>query len=411
MSSAPGSRDADRKLLASLNAKIEEAEALLTDLRAAKQLVVDRLATYVYPVLTLPVETMTEIFIRFIPAYPTPPPLFGTLSPTTLTQVCSVWRQIGQSTPALWRSMRIDGRTRRWDDITLTTVEKWLERSRPLLLSIHVDEFRHINRATLNASLQMMDLLLRHADRWEHALLHLPVMYDRPPIDRPAPLLVHLDIRYDCFQPTRITTSPGMSRGCLASYLPNLSTVVIHQSYDPFDDFSTAYPLPWSQLTTLHLNSAQLNFVTFILCETTSLVCCRLRMLIASTMGLFLASHNTPAQIELQTLESLVIEIDAADGDPDGFSVGAHSVTTLLQALRVPRLRRLCVQDVFLTDDISMLASAMQDMGCALDVLALAVPLNTTRTVKECREVFSTDAVASIELVDRHYAFDGEEWD
>ncbi|KAJ6560151.1 hypothetical protein B0H19DRAFT_945240, partial [Mycena capillaripes] len=65
----------------------------------------ERLNSFKYPVLTLPAEIISEIFVHFLPIYPSCPPLTGFLSPTLLTQICRKWRHIALTTPALWRAI------------------------------------------------------------------------------------------------------------------------------------------------------------------------------------------------------------------------------------------------------------------------------------------------------------------
>ncbi|KAJ7906574.1 hypothetical protein B0H13DRAFT_2020452 [Mycena leptocephala] len=60
-----------------------------------------------YPVLTLPNEIISEIFIHFLPVYPLCPPSTGILSPTLLTQICRRWREISLATPALWKAVSL----------------------------------------------------------------------------------------------------------------------------------------------------------------------------------------------------------------------------------------------------------------------------------------------------------------
>ncbi|KAJ7742565.1 hypothetical protein B0H16DRAFT_1247778, partial [Mycena metata] len=67
----------------------------------------DRLNAYTYPVLTLPPEVMSEIFVHFLPVYPKRAPQKGLLSPSTLGQICCLWREIAFSTPQLWRTVKI----------------------------------------------------------------------------------------------------------------------------------------------------------------------------------------------------------------------------------------------------------------------------------------------------------------
>ncbi|KAJ6450789.1 hypothetical protein C8R45DRAFT_751538, partial [Mycena sanguinolenta] len=56
----------------------------------------------------LPNELTSEIFIRYIPAYPDAPTLLGFDSPTVLTHVCCQWRDVALANPELWRAMAID---------------------------------------------------------------------------------------------------------------------------------------------------------------------------------------------------------------------------------------------------------------------------------------------------------------
>jgi hypothetical protein len=75
---------ADRARLADLDAQILDLERSLSALRSQRQPVYEHLSAYTYPVLTLPNEITTEIFIHFLPNYPSWPPLTGPNSPTLL---------------------------------------------------------------------------------------------------------------------------------------------------------------------------------------------------------------------------------------------------------------------------------------------------------------------------------------
>ncbi|KAJ7204565.1 hypothetical protein B0H12DRAFT_1330552, partial [Mycena haematopus] len=93
--STASSRAADRARIAEIEAQI------LQVLEAEKTCTQKRLDSYTYPVLTLPNEITSEIFTKFIPVYPSPPPFTGLLAPTILTQICRKWRDIALTTPAL----------------------------------------------------------------------------------------------------------------------------------------------------------------------------------------------------------------------------------------------------------------------------------------------------------------------
>ncbi|KAJ7720927.1 hypothetical protein B0H16DRAFT_1386558, partial [Mycena metata] len=95
-------RTADRTRIAVIKAKILELERLLSSLNEEKDILQDRLDAYTYPVLTLPNEIVSEIFIHFLPVYPKTPPMIGRSSPNVLGQICRRWREIAFGTPALW---------------------------------------------------------------------------------------------------------------------------------------------------------------------------------------------------------------------------------------------------------------------------------------------------------------------
>ncbi|KAJ7871612.1 hypothetical protein B0H13DRAFT_2554411 [Mycena leptocephala] len=79
--------EADRTRIADLDAQISDLERSLSALREEKNLAQERLDSYKYPVLTLPNEIVSNIFVHFLPAYPEYPPLAGLLSPTLLTHI------------------------------------------------------------------------------------------------------------------------------------------------------------------------------------------------------------------------------------------------------------------------------------------------------------------------------------
>nr|GAT59152.1 predicted protein [Mycena chlorophos] len=60
------------------------------------------------PILNLPPEIVTEIFISYLPPYPDRPRLlYFDESPLALTGICGRWRHIALSSPALWRAVKL----------------------------------------------------------------------------------------------------------------------------------------------------------------------------------------------------------------------------------------------------------------------------------------------------------------
>jgi len=153
---------ADRARVTALEAQIMDLERSLAALQLERTLVQERLDSYKYPVLTLPNEIVSEIFIHFLPIYPICPPLGGLFSPTTLTQICRKWREIAQTTPALWKAISLS-----FNGIPCREpahISDLLSRSGccPLsIIELHDDEAEDSGSEVLKAA-------LAHRERWQH---------------------------------------------------------------------------------------------------------------------------------------------------------------------------------------------------------------------------------------------------
>ncbi|KAJ7246231.1 hypothetical protein C8J57DRAFT_1140777, partial [Mycena rebaudengoi] len=96
-----------RSRISELDARILALQESLDAVRGERENLQSRLDDYKYPVLTLPVEIMSEIFVHFLPIYPLRPPLAGLFSPALLGQICRNWREIALEIPCLWRAIEI----------------------------------------------------------------------------------------------------------------------------------------------------------------------------------------------------------------------------------------------------------------------------------------------------------------
>ncbi|KAJ7659328.1 hypothetical protein DFH06DRAFT_1195491 [Mycena polygramma] len=90
---------ADRARFADIEAEIQKLKQSIRGLRSEQDLIRARLESHRYPVLTLPNELVSEIFIHFLPIYPSCPPLTGCLSPYTLLGICRKWREVSGCYP------------------------------------------------------------------------------------------------------------------------------------------------------------------------------------------------------------------------------------------------------------------------------------------------------------------------
>ncbi|KAJ7918342.1 hypothetical protein B0H13DRAFT_2321513 [Mycena leptocephala] len=182
-----GPLQADRLHIAEIEAQILDLERSLYALRAEKTLVQERLDSYKYPVLTLPNEIVSEIFIQFPPDYPACPPLTGLLSPTTLLLICRKWRQLALTTPALWSALLLTNYHISFERLA-HVADFWLERSSCCPLSISIEEYDD------GCDRDFLPLIL------SSLVSH--------PIAGPMPLLRHLDLTLETTTRFTITRTP-----------------------------------------------------------------------------------------------------------------------------------------------------------------------------------------------------------
>ncbi|KAJ7866328.1 hypothetical protein B0H13DRAFT_1898144 [Mycena leptocephala] len=208
-------------------ARIADLESQISALRKEKNLAQERLDSYKYPVLTLPNEIVSEIFIHFLPTYHRFPPLTGLFSPTLLTHICRTWREIALRTPALWSAISAYGDVP--SEQTVRTFDTWLKRSRSRPLSVQIVDLTDSDVAGILAA------VVPHCARWEYLDLYLPPSH-LPIIEGPMPLLRHLDLEFREYPATDVLAFREA---------PLLRTAVLQNAA------SSSVILPWAQLTSL----------------------------------------------------------------------------------------------------------------------------------------------------------------
>ncbi|KAJ7075252.1 hypothetical protein B0H15DRAFT_867426 [Mycena belliarum] len=320
-------------VIAAVQAEIHEHKAII----AASQ---RRLDDYKYPVLTLPNEIVSEIFIHFLPVYPLRPPLYGPLSPDFLTRICHKWRRIALGTPALWRalSLHIAGNTSDAAfELHIGIAKEWLSRSGCCPISIDMQDDDHSVRRTT----QLLDVIALHQARWEYVKLVMATS-DLHIVGGSKPLLCCLSLNtYDRNQgavsPSRPIEAPLLRTVTIGSY-----------------SLHTADLLPLSQLTSLRLDGITLEESWPVLALTFSLVHCEL--------VLWGADADVPSDLSLPHLESLILW----DGQWVWGVNGAMERS--LEPWVLPALRMLQVSGSCLgTDPDATLASFVTKSGCKLE--------------------------------------------
>ncbi|KAJ6543984.1 hypothetical protein B0H19DRAFT_1238557, partial [Mycena capillaripes] len=102
-----------------LRDRLAELDAQIPSLEAERRKILRKLRTLKFPVLTLPAEVTTEIFIQCVP--PEEADFRGgdfdierdrmvprlTNAPLLLLQICQVWRNVALATPRLWSTIQV----------------------------------------------------------------------------------------------------------------------------------------------------------------------------------------------------------------------------------------------------------------------------------------------------------------
>ncbi|KAJ6487805.1 hypothetical protein C8R45DRAFT_930036 [Mycena sanguinolenta] len=340
--STAASRAAGRARIVEIDAKISSLKESIRVLKAEKLRTQERLDSYAYPVLTLPNEITSEIFLKSIPEYPSPPPLTGLLSPTTLTHVCHRWREIALSIHALWRGILVPAYFRN-KAYLLSILESWLSRSGCLPLSVLMEDMLDV------LAEECVAFLVLHRARWEYVTLTVLNESIVHSIQGAMPLLRQFEIRSNGYQPP-----PSLIRFC---EIPRLRSATVWELQRPIDVF-----LPWSQLTSLTL--IYVDEWAAILKQTINLVHCHLFPREEEDLIV--------PDIRLPVLESLVLSPFVVPDEPP---------TNLLAALITPALRTLDVPETFLRPDpIATLTSFISKSGCHLQKICIT---GDTRTVPQ----------------------------
>ncbi|KAJ7908987.1 hypothetical protein B0H13DRAFT_648123 [Mycena leptocephala] len=328
------SLEADRAHIADLEAQISNLERAVAALRIEQAIAQERLDSYGYPVLTLPNEIISEIFVHFLPIYPTFPRLTGILSPTLLTHICRKWRDIALATPALWTAIALilsQGRISFERQSHISDI--WVRRSRSRPLSIRIVENN-------NSIPEIFALILSHCERWEQLKLSLSSPY--PPIQYSMPLLRHLDLSLGSFEPSVTVTFREV---------PLLRSVI-------FNHVAAAnVALPWAQLSSLTLTDVYPREVLPVLRQTSNLIRCELHVL----CDYHTISSGPPPDVRLPCLESFTLR-----------NTGLRPVIEYLETLIVPALRSLRIPEASLGQNpIHSLKSFISKCGCRLQEVSI----------------------------------------
>ncbi|KAJ7644522.1 hypothetical protein FB45DRAFT_898113 [Roridomyces roridus] len=213
-----------RARLAGIARQIGALEAQIAVLRDEQEKVEEGLKTLVYPILTLPNQVTSEIFIQYVDV--------GAKfmeNPMTLTRVCWSWRKVAVCTPRLWIYFQRH---------SVKLLPLWLSRSGSLPFSLEMLSFGMKHRRHG----ELYRIISKYSSRCEM----LDLILDHPPpsseLSRSFPRLK--SFRFSAFC-NKTTTIPVLH------HAPSLRHVRL--SGLSFENWQTA--LPWAQLTKLVINA------------------------------------------------------------------------------------------------------------------------------------------------------------
>ncbi|KAJ7073853.1 hypothetical protein C8F01DRAFT_3809 [Mycena amicta] len=351
----------ERTRFSEVEEEIQRLETHLAALRIERREIRRRLDEYTYPVLTLPNEVTTEIFVQYLPSHPRCPPLVGLGSPTHLLGICRPWRHIALHSPELWRAIELNCE---YHPKRIGVAQAWLQRSRSTLLSLRLDFL------TIGPS---EDSLLRavvaHRSRWEYIdLLGPPHLISL--ISGPSPRL----------RGVALSTPEDEVVDIISLQNAHLRFVSLWGV-----GYNTS-SLSWDQLTSLSLRDTTFVECAPILEMARNLLRCKL-----------FVRGPRPAegiQVQIPRLEVLSLHMDNDDDDDD-----EDDLEKTVDAFILPSLRKLEIGDTLLgVHAVERLKSFISRSKCRLERLHLVSSQFTTDgpVVHKFRMAFPLVAVDAI---------------
>ncbi|KAJ7628882.1 hypothetical protein FB45DRAFT_919432 [Roridomyces roridus] len=281
-----------------LRTRIAQLNALIASLDTERRQLEAQSDAIVYPVLSLPPELTSLIFIHCLPStsLPRPSPLEP---PLLVAQICRQWRAIAVGTPELWSSVALS------DSHSPDLLDVWLSRSAQCPLNILLDD------GDVERACKLVDTCKPYADRWEDVQFNLPeeALLGFKDLSR-VPLLKRMSVSrrgmYGFKEIFEMTEAP-LLRVAVLDVGPGLE-----------------FMLPWQQMTSLTLAKSTPGYTLLILKECPGLLALDLSAVEAATVW------GDEAVLWLECLQS--------------FSFPSHFCVAL-DHLRLPQLTHMSIRE------------------------------------------------------------------
>ncbi|KAJ7717706.1 hypothetical protein B0H16DRAFT_1897838 [Mycena metata] len=377
---------ADRARIAVVEARILELKRSLFCLEEERSLLQDRLDAYTYPVLTLPNEIVSEIFLHFLPVYPETPPIIGSSSPNVLGHICRKWREISLSTPALWRGITLSLSNGKRFDQKFRLLEIWLQRSGSCLLSIHInlrvddmdpdDDGADLGDDGATNLVDTFDLfthaIAAHSARWEYLRLYSR-SHPFPSITGPLPFLRALTMGSVKPIVNGTPNTDSLTQALhTAPLLQNLAVAFWREHCISL--------YPWSQLTSFTGHSILPHLCADILARALNLTYCNMFIYAESEDEVIQTVQN----VTHQTLSSLILR---------GYIPG-NMPWKFLDNLTLPALRNLEIRQGLLHGDpIDLLKSLISRSRCSIQELYM--PYSPDPSLESYRRAWPTVSIVN----------------
>ncbi|KAJ7608222.1 hypothetical protein FB45DRAFT_806424 [Roridomyces roridus] len=344
---------------AALRSRLSTIDDQILALQTERQTIVAQLSAFVYPVLSLPDDVTSGIFLQYADDYPS-----STCNPMILARVCWPWRTVALSTPRLWSRFE-----RCWPDRTFHNyahlsdfIRMWLSRSGTLPLDLRLE---------MPSKEELVDtlfsMLADHAARLRN--LQFDCATGRP--------VIHAD---------RLGPLPALTKLSLANedrgvYIPQpldvprlreveleLIALILTEDWEAW--------LPWSQITNLRILNMDSSDCLTLVKRTLNL-----EVLDFNAYGSRLGQVVAPPHA-LHHLHTLIL----------GSSAGAD----ILPRLMLPTLRELRSREQIVAVG-PFVADLIGRSGCSLGTMAFVVRDSTdVDAMKSC--LLHTPALRVLEI-------------
>ncbi|KAJ7473934.1 hypothetical protein FB451DRAFT_1247427, partial [Mycena latifolia] len=347
----PADNNALRARLTQIDAEMDQLRAKLDELAPLRKGVADALEAIIYPILTIPPEIATEIFMAYVATYAETGNAAGQMAaprgqiggprgPFLIAHVCRAWRAIALNSPSLWSTLQIGGHGARSDSLLQYSLQ--CAGNRPLNLDLTALRDLHL-AATVT-----------------------PYLVQSQVLSLTLPSIVRTDGGQGCWPILKSLTVMGTHASAPTltrfSGAPQLSELVLHDLPHPLPWLS----LPWEQLTRLELAGQASTQVPPEITNHLEILRCtpNLESLSVVLINITTPRYAMPTPVRLARLRTLEFKSRYQRGESE-----VEETLVLLRHLILPALKHLITQ---ISDaSLPILRGCLARSACDLHSLSL----------------------------------------